>query len=120
MKILLAVGLGSFIGGIARYLLSLPLPIKLGTHFPWATFAVNILGCFAIGLVYAIFEKGLISTEWRLFLATGILGGFTTFSAFSYETVFLFRSGLALQAGLYVVGSISLGLLATWLAYRMI
>ena len=120
MKIIFAIGVGSFIGGILRYLLSLLIHSKTATHFPLGTLTVNLIGCFLIGIVFGFFDKGQISQEWRLFLATGILGGFTTFSAFSIETFTLFREGHSAYALLYVLASVVLGLLATYLAYIMV
>ncbi|HEV2833420.1 MAG TPA: CrcB family protein [Hanamia sp.] len=79
MKILLAIGVGSFIGGISRYLMTLFIQNKFLSAFPYGTFVVNITGCFLIGIVYALSEKGNINAEWRIFLAPGILGGFNTF-----------------------------------------
>ena len=87
MKILLAIGAGSFIGGTCRYLLSQFIQARSTIPFPFATLTVNIIGCLLIGVVFGLSAKGGMTPEWRLFLATGILGGFTTFSAFSYETV---------------------------------
>ena len=120
MKIILAIGAGSFIGGVFRYLLSVLIQTKTTTHFPLGTLAVNIIGCFFIGIVIGFFDKGQISNEWKLFLATGLLGGFTTFSAFSIETFALFREGQAGYALLYVLASVLLGLLATYIAYSLI
>jgi CrcB protein len=120
MKLILAIGAGSFIGGIFRYLLSLLIMAKTTTHFPLHTLTVNIIGCFFIGIVMGFFDKGQISHEWKLFLATGFLGGFTTFSAFSSETFTLFREGYAGYAFLYILASVILGLLATCLAYLMV
>jgi CrcB protein len=81
---------------------------------------VNILGCFLIGIVFGLSEKGNMSQEWRLFLATGILGGFTTFSAFSNETVGLMRDGQFWYAGLYAGGSVILGIIATIIGISVI
>jgi len=117
MKLILAIGTGSFIGGILRYLLSLVIQSKTATQFPLGTLTVNIIGCFFIGIVMGFFDKGQISHEWKLFLATGILGGFTTFSAFSIETFTLFREGHTGYALLYVLISVLLGLLATYIGY---
>jgi len=117
MKLILAIGAGSFIGGIFRYLLSLLIQAKATTNFPFATLTVNIIGCFFIGIVFGFFDKGQLSHEWKLFLATGILGGFTTFSAFSNETFVLLREGHAGYALLYILASVLLGLVATYLAY---
>ena len=120
MKLVLFIGAGSFIGGICRYLLSLLIQSKATTHFPLSTLIVNIIGCFFIGIVFGIFEKGQMSNEWKLFFATGVLGGFTTFSAFSNETFILFREGHAGYALLYVAASLLLGLFATCIAYLLI
>jgi len=114
MRIILVIGLGSFIGGISRYLLSLLIQDKSITAFPYGTLTVNIFGCFLIGIVYGFVERSGLSNEWRLFLATGILGGFTTFSAFSYETITLMRDGQAGSALLYIGCSVLVGLLATY------
>jgi CrcB protein len=114
MKIILAIGLGSFLGGVGRYLLSQFIQTKCAVGFPFGTLGVNLLGCFLIGLVFGLAEKGNVSTEWRIFLATGVLGGFTTFSAFSYETVTLLRDGHLAHAATYVAASILLGLLLTF------
>jgi fluoride exporter len=120
MKLLLAIGLGSFIGGIMRYLLSLVIQAKTITVFPYGTLAVNVIGCLLIGVVFGIADKGSMSTEWKLFLATGLLGGFTTFSAFSLETFNLIRMGHHFYAGVYVTASIVIGLLATIMGVAVI
>jgi len=117
MELILIVGAGSFIGGVFRYLLSLLIQAKTVSQFPSHTLTVNIIGCFFIGVVFGIFDKGRISHEWKLFLTTGILGGFTTFSAFSNETIVLFREGHIGYALLYISASVFLGLLATYVAY---
>jgi len=114
VKVILAIGAGSFIGGILRYLLSQFIQTRITQAFPYGTFAVNIIGCFLIGVVFALVERGNVSQPWRLFLATGLLGGFTTFSAFSYETVSLLRDGQLLSAGAYIILSVFLGLTATF------
>ena len=114
MRIILFIGLGSFIGGISRYLISLYFQNKGLIAFPYGTLTVNLAGCFLIGIVYGITEKSGLSNEWRLFLATGVLGGFTTFSAFSYESISLLRDGQSGAAFLYVICSVLFGLLATW------
>jgi CrcB protein len=120
MKTILAIGTGSFIGGIFRYLLSLLIQAKTTSPFPLPTLTVNVIGCFLIGIVFGIFDKGQLSQEWKLFLATGVLGGFTTFSAFSNETIILFREGHAGHALLYIAASVVFGLLATYFAYLLI
>ena len=114
MKLILAIGTGSFIGGILRYLLSQLIQSKFLSTYPFGTLGVNILGCFFIGIVFGLADRGNLSQEWRLFLATGLLGGFTTFSAFSNETVGLLRDGQFLYAGTYLFSSVLLGLLSTF------
>ena len=113
MRILLLIGLGSFLGGVSRYLLTILIQNKFLTSIPYGTLAVNIIGCFLIGIVYGLAEKMNINREWQLFLATGILGGFTTFSSFSYETISLFREQQYGYALLNISISIFLGLAAT-------
>ena len=120
MKLILAIGAGSFIGGVFRYLLSVLIQSKTTAHFPLGTLTVNIIGCFFIGIVIGFFDKGQISNGWKLFLATGVLCGFTTFSAFSVETFTLFREGHVGYALLYVIGSVVLGLVATCSVYYFV
>ena len=76
------IGAGSFVGGVARYLLSHVVQTNVASGFPWGTMVVNILGCFFIGLLYGLFERGsIMNGDLRVFLTTGFCGGFTTFSA---------------------------------------
>ena len=119
MKLLLFVGIGSFIGGILRYLLSQFIQIKFLSTFPYGTLGVNVLGCLVIGLVLALSERTSMTPEWRLFLATGICGGFTTFSAFSSETFSMLRDGQFWYAATYVLASLILGVLATFIGYSL-
>lgn len=114
MKIVLLVGFGSFIGGMSRYLVTLFVQNKILSTFPYGTLAVNIIGCFLIGVIYGLSERGNVNPEWRLFLATGIMGGFTTFSSFSNETVSMLRDAEYLPAFSYVVFSVIVGLAATF------
>ena len=120
MKMILAVGLGSFIGGISRYLITLLIQNKFLSTFPYGTLFVNISGCFLIGVVYALSDKGNVSPVWRLFLATGVMGGYTTFSSFSNETVSMLRDAEYLPAFSYVAFSILLGLTATFAGISII
>lgn len=120
MKIILAIGTGSFIGGILRYLLSQFIRSKFFSTFPFGTLGVNIIGCFLIGIVFALADKGNLMQEWRLFLATGVISGFTTFSAFSIETVSLMREGQFGFAFAYMVLSVLLGVAATFLGICLI
>jgi CrcB protein len=120
MKILLLIGTGSFIGGVLRYSLSQFIQTKSLSAFPFGTLGVNIIGCFAIGLVFALSEKTNMSPEMRLFLATGICGGFTTFSAFSNETFGLMRDGQLFYASAYITSSVLFGVFATFIGYSLL
>jgi fluoride exporter len=115
MKLLLAIGTGSFIGGVLRYLLSQFVQTKFLSTFPFGTLTVNVVGCFLIGLVFGFSDRGNLTPEWRLFLATGLLGGFTTFSAFSNETVGMLRDGQLMYATAYISSSVIVGLIATFI-----
>ncbi len=119
MKILFAIGAGSFIGGVSRYLLSSLIEHKNFSSFPFGTLGVNMMGCLLIGIFYGYLEYGSISDEWKLFLTTGLLGGFTTFSAFSAETFLLVHYKQQGMALLYVSVTILLGLLATYVGYLL-
>jgi fluoride exporter len=117
-KNFLLVGLGGALGSMLRYAAYLFITIK---YFPAATFVVNILGSFIIGLVLALSIKDeSFLNNWKLFLATGICGGFTTFSAFSAENVVLLQNEKYFIALLYIVLSIVLGIGAAWLGYSII
>ncbi|MEK7485507.1 MAG: fluoride efflux transporter CrcB [Planctomycetota bacterium] len=95
---ILLVGLGGFLGAILRYLISTGLQKWTSSTFPYGTLTVNLLGCFLIGiLMFLAQEKQTLSPSYRLLLVTGFLGGFTTFSAFGYESMRLFWEG---QVGL--------------------
>jgi fluoride exporter len=118
---LLLVGIGGALGSIARFLCQKYIYILHPVLFPWGTLLVNISGCLLIGVLYGLSEKGqLISPEWRLFLATGICGGFTTFSSFAYENVALLRAGHVIGFSLYTASSVVLGILAAYLGVVLI
>lgn len=121
---ILYVGLGGFIGCVLRYLVNLLAPKLLGAQFPYSTLIVNTLGAFLIGFILTLGENR-ISPELKVFLVTGMLGGFTTFSAFSYETASLFLAGNygmgLLNAGLNVclsLGGVVLGISVARLCLR--
>lgn len=120
MKILLLIGTGSFIGGVLRYVLSQFIQTKSLSTFPFGTLGVNIIGCFTLGLVFALSERTNMSPEMRLFLATGICGGFTTFSAFSNETFGLMRDGQLFYASAYITSSVLFGVFATFIGYSLL
>lgn len=107
----LIVGLGGFLGSVARYLTALHLTKWFPSAFPWGTFVVNIMGCLLIGLVYGFAERFQWSTPvLRLFFATGFCGGFTTFSSFAVENVQLIQSGSFGVLAAYTGASVVLGL----------
>jgi CrcB protein len=120
MKIILAIGIGSCIGGICRYLLSQFVQNKFLSTFPFGTMSVNIIGCLLIGIIFGLSERGHFTAEWRLFLVTGFLGGFTTFSSFSNETVGMLRDGQIWPAFTYMASSVVFGLLATFVGISLI
>lgn len=100
MQELLAVALGGSIGAVSRYLVTNYIFIRWHCHWPWATFIVNAAGCLAMGfLMVLITEKGLLTPYWRLLLCVGFLGGLTTFSSFSYESLTLLSEGNLAGAG---------------------
>lgn len=118
---ILWVALGGAVGSAARHSMNLACARLCGTAFPWATLAVNVLGCFAMGLLVSMLgEKLSLSPGWRAFLTTGVLGGFTTFSAFSLDVALLMERGEGALAAAYVLASVGLSLGAIlvgfWLA----
>lgn len=118
----LLVGAGGFIGAASRYLLGgWILHHSVGAKFPWSTFAVNVVGCLIIGIISASAEKfHFIGPSVRLFLITGLLGGFTTFSAFGFETFFLLRRGEWIVAALYAGASVMVCVFAVWVGFRAV
>lgn len=113
IKTALLIGAGGFAGTVLRYFTQLISYKFLSISFPYGTFAVNIIGCVLIGIFYAAFDRGSIaSSEIRLFLTVGLCGGFTTFSAFSFETLELMKTGQPAWAFLYAAASVLLGLAA--------
>ncbi len=114
---LLLVVLGGGIGAGGRYLLGGWLHAQLGGGFPWGTFAVNALGSLLIGLVFGLAQTKSIPPGTTLFLAVGVLGGFTTFSAFSYETMRLLANGSIGASFLNVAGQFAVGLVAVYAGF---
>lgn len=110
----LLVFIGGGLGAIARHAINRAGLALLGPGFPWWTLAVNVAGSFAIGLLAGLFGAWETGHNLRLFLITGVLGGFTTFSAFSLDALTLWERGAGLQAGLYVLGSVIASLIAAF------
>jgi fluoride exporter len=107
----LLVFVGGGLGASLRHTINITCARCMGTGFPWGTFIINISGSTVMGLIggYLAF-KGEASQPWRLFLMTGILGGYTTFSAFSLDTAVLYERGELGLAALYVIGSVALSI----------
>jgi len=118
VKILL-VGAGGFLGSVLRYLTAgLAHRIVPASFFPVGTLAANVIGCFAIGALAGAAEaRGVLGAQTRLFLMIGLLGGYTTFSTFGFETFALTRDGEAIKAIANVLLSVVLGLAAVWIGY---
>ena len=116
---ILAVGAGSFIGGVARYLISLAMKgIGKDVPFPWATLVVNLAGCLMIGLLWGILTRNATeTTTWGLFLTVGLCGGFTTFSTFSKEALTMLQTGQILAFATYIAISVIAGITLVALGY---
>jgi CrcB protein len=115
MKALLFVGIGGGLGSILRYVIQIFVGRHVPIVFPLGTFLVNFSGCFLIGMLYSLLARHTgLGPEWRLFLITGICGGYTTFSTFSYDGLILLKQGANLSFLIYMIGTVVLGLLATY------
>lgn len=115
------VGVGGFLGANARYGMTRLVAGRLGVSWPWGTFAINVIGAFLIGIVLTVLtERAVADPAWRLVIAVGFLGGYTTFSAYTFEAIALAERGAWGAAAWYVLGSNALALLACgagiWLA----
>jgi fluoride exporter len=111
----LAIGVGGALGAIARYALGSAVHRVIPGSFPYGTFIVNVIGCLTFGLVIALAESRFVDgPATRAFLLVGVLGGFTTFSSFTFETLELLRGGQVVHAAVNVIGQIALGLFALW------
>ena len=116
VKTLIIIGAGGFVGSIARYLTSKYIQDNLSFSFPVGTLIVNISGCFILGVIYGLMERGdILSQESRLFLTIGFCGGFTTFSSFAFENVLILRDGNFMQSALYISLSVFAGILSLYI-----
>lgn len=112
----LVVGLGGFLGASARYLVGGLVYRYLPATFPYATLLINVTGCFGIGFLgLLVEERHVLGPASRLFWMIGVLGGYTTFSSFGYETIALVREGSHAAALVNIGSQVLLGLLAVWL-----
>lgn len=120
MSLYFWIFLGSGLGGIARFALSGGVAHSFGETFPWGTFAINVSGSFAIGFIATLTDpegRLFVGSTARHFLMTGILGGFTTYSSFSLQTLNLARDGEWLRAGGNALGTFAVCFLAVWLGH---
>ena len=119
---IILVALGGAVGSVCRYKLSsFVLHQTINWRFPLGTFLVNVIGCLIIGVLSGLILKfEMFSSQSRLLLITGVMGGFTTFSAFGLETFYLIREKEFLVAGSYVFGSVVIGLVALWIGFALV
>ena len=120
IKNTLFIGCGSFIGGAARYLVSIAMK-TVGKGFPWGTLVVNLVGCLFIGLLWGFFSKNSSeSSSWALFMTVGICGGFTTFSTFSKEALMMLQAGNFMSLMAYVAISVIAGIALVATGYYLV
>jgi fluoride exporter len=112
---LAGIALGGALGSVLRFLLSTRIYQWLGRDFPYGTLSVNVLGCLLMGFLFVFMADRLLSPEWRATVLVGFLGGFTTFSSFSMETMLLIEQSAYVKALLNMLLSVGLCLIATWL-----
>jgi len=114
---LLWVGVGGFLGSVGRFVISGFINrLSPALAFPIGTLAVNILGCFLIGLLHGLAEsRNMLGTDTRIFLFIGVLGGFTTYSTFGFESLVLLKDGAMLKASANIIIHVFVGLAAVWL-----
>jgi fluoride exporter len=116
LRTILLVGTGGFIGSVLRFLVQYYMEKGLGSTFPWGTLIANVTGSFIIGIIFALTEKGqLLNVEWRIFLAAGVCGGFTTFSAFAYNNFIMIKENAFGPLLLNVSANLFLGIMAVFL-----
>lgn len=122
MQIYLWIALGSALGGVGRYWCSGAIARHIGEVFPWGTLSVNVVGSLLIGLVATVSDPDgrlLMGPTARQFLMIGVFGGFTTFSSFSLQVLYMVRDGDWVPASLYILGSVALCLIGVWLGHAL-
>ncbi|MCC6467215.1 MAG: fluoride efflux transporter CrcB [Alphaproteobacteria bacterium] len=118
---ILAVAAGGAVGSVARYLLMGRVALWLGTAFPWGTLAVNVIGCAIYGMLVEVFaRKWSAGGEVQALLFVGFLGGFTTFSAFSFDVYVLYERGAVAEAAIYVIASVALSVLGLFAGLHLL
>ena len=115
----LVIFVGAGLGGLARYGVGAWVQAVGGAGFPWGTLLINVTGSLLLTFVYSFLEGTAAPPEWRAFLGIGVLGGYTTFSSFSYETLRLVQDGEWERALVYVAGSVVLSLAGAVLGFRL-
>ena len=121
IKILTFIGLGSFLGGVARYGVGRLVTWLSGAPTLWGTFAVNVVGCFLIGLLYGLFDRyDGVAEHWRMFPTVGFCGGFTTFSTFAHESYTGITEGRFVEMLLYATLSFAIGLIMIHLGHLLV
>ena len=116
METILFVAIGGGVGSVTRYLTSVWAAERFGVAFPYGTLLVHVVGCYLIGLFMVLAtERFMLPAHWRLLVASGFLGGLTTFSSFGYETLKLVQDGELLPAVQNVAANLFTGLAATWI-----
>lgn len=117
---LLLIALFGAVGTLARYALQGLVQIRVGSTFPWGTLFINLTGCFFLGLIGQIMlNRMMVSSEWRLAIAVGFFGGYTTFSSFGWEAAKMLEAGEWLRSMTYVAASVVLGLLLSVAGIRL-
>lgn len=116
---LVLIAAGGAIGALLRYGVAGVVQKWAGPGFPAGTLVINVLGCFLIGLLGALFAASLVREEYRLFVLVGVLGSFTTFSTFGWETFELMNDGQFLRAAINTLASVIIGLAGVWIGYRI-
>jgi len=115
---LLLIAAGGALGSVARYAFSTALLRLSGSLFPIGTFGVNLVGCFVFGMIAGATEQRVqLAPEVRVFLLVGVLGGFTTFSSYAFESFSLLRDGQFFAASVNIVGQVVAGLVGLWAGY---
>jgi CrcB protein len=111
----LLIAVGGALGSIARYWVGSTVGGRMGTRFPYGTFVINLTACLIIGFTLTFLaRRTALNPAWRFLVPIGFVGAYSTFSTYEWETLSILRGGAFLEAALYALGSLFLGLVATW------